>query len=98
MSDIDFNLDRLPASPKDRHDLLAGAPTARHTSLLLSYWRIVLRRRLWILGAILVSMILGVIVTLLMTPKYTASTRIDIQRQGDNIVRIPRRRHRHGPG
>ena len=88
MSDIDFTLDRLPASPKDRHDLLAGAPTARHTSLLLRYWRIVVRRRLWILGAILVSLILGVIVTLLMTPKYTASTRIDIQRQGDNIVRI----------
>jgi capsular exopolysaccharide synthesis family protein len=60
----------------------------RQSSLLMRYWRLFMRRRMWILGAILAAMTIGVIVTLLMTPQYTAVTRIDIQRQGDNIVRI----------
>ncbi len=88
MSDIDFNLERFPATPKERHDLLAGAPTARQTSLLMRYWRMLVRRRLWIAGSILLALIVGVIFTLLMTPMYTAVARIDIQRQGDNIVRM----------
>jgi capsular exopolysaccharide synthesis family protein len=88
MSDIDIHLERAPAHLGERRDLLAGAPTARETSLLMRYWRVLLRRRLWILGSILAALIIGVIVTLLMTPMYTAAVRIDIQRQGDNIVRI----------
>jgi len=68
--------------------LVGSTPTARQSSLLMRYWRLFMRRRMWILGAILASLIIGVIVTLLMTPQYTAVSRIDIQRQGDNIVRI----------
>ena len=88
MSDIDFQIERVPAASRNQHDLLAGAPTARQTSLLTRYWRVLMRRRMWILGSILACLIIGVIVTLLMTPQYTAGTRIDIQRQADNIVRI----------
>jgi capsular exopolysaccharide synthesis family protein len=88
MSDININLDRPFEASRERRHLLAGAPTARQTSLLMHYWRMIMRRRMWILGSILVALVIGVIVTLLMTPMYTAVTRIDIQRQGDNIVRI----------
>ena len=88
MSDIDLRLDRASDAPRPRREPFQPDPGARQTSLLIRYWRLIMRRRNWIIGAIIVSMIIGVIVTLLMTPMYDAATRIDVQRQGDNIVRI----------
>ena len=88
MTDLELQLERGLEPPRARRPLAGGIPTAQQSSLLMRYWRLFMRRRMWILGAILASLIIGVIVTLLMTPQYTAATRIDIQRQGDNIVRI----------
>ena len=48
------------------------------TPILLEYLRVVERRR-WLIAAILaVAILTAVIVTLLMTPQYTASARVEI--------------------
>lgn len=48
-----------------------------------------LRRRKWLVGAIMVGfVILALIITLLMTPVYTAMTRIEISRNQENITNV----------
>jgi polysaccharide biosynthesis transport protein len=55
---------------------------------LMRYWRIVLRWR-WVIAAIVtVAFIVGLIITLLMTPRYTATATIEISRQQDKIVQV----------
>ena len=88
MDNVTFRREALPDHPSDRRGLLGSEPTARQSSLLMRYWRLAVRQRVWILSAIAVALILGVIVTLLMTPMYRATTRIEIQRESKNIVRI----------
>ena len=50
--------------------------------VLLQYWQIALRWKWVILGIIVSALALGFIVTLLRTPKYTATARIEISRDG----------------
>jgi uncharacterized protein involved in exopolysaccharide biosynthesis len=54
--------------------------------LLRQYLRIALRWRYVILGAVAACVILGLIVTLLMTPKYTADSTIEISRESAQIT------------
>ncbi len=58
------------------------------TPLLRQYWRIVWRWRRVILGIIGVCLVLGLIITLLMTPQYTATNTIEISRESGKIVNI----------
>lgn len=47
----------------------------------------ILRRRKWIiLGAVAGALVLGLVVTLLMTPKYTATSTIEIRRETRNVA------------
>lgn len=56
--------------------------------LLRQYWRIFIRRK-WIIGGITAASLLSaLIVTLLMTPMYTATATVEIAREGENIVNI----------
>lgn len=50
------------------------------------YLRIAMRWRYVILGATIASALLGLIVTLLMTPLYTATTTIEISRESNNVT------------
>src|SRR3546814_1134779 len=50
--------------------------------LLRQYWRIAVRRKWVIAGVIAASFMLGLIITLLMTPLYTATATMEIARQG----------------
>jgi len=59
---------------------------AEPTPLLRQVLRIALRWRYLIIGAIAVSLIAGLIVTLLMTPKYTAIATIEISRESSQIT------------
>lgn len=52
------------------------------------YLRILNRRKWVIAGAVLVCLVLGLIATLLMTPKYTAKTTIEISRESNNIAPV----------
>ncbi|MBA2919780.1 polysaccharide biosynthesis tyrosine autokinase [Sphingomonas sp. MAH-20] len=65
-----------------------STPSGGGTPILLEYLRVIERRR-WLIGAILVaSVAIAVIVTLLMTPQYTAKTRVEISRQEQRITNI----------
>lgn len=59
-----------------------------HTPQLLFYFNI-LRRRKWLIGtAAAIGLILGLIITLLMTPMYVSVSQIEIQRESGNITRV----------
>jgi polysaccharide biosynthesis transport protein len=58
------------------------------TPLLMRYLAIVLRRRWILLGSVVLAVALGLIATLLMTPKYTATATIEIARDGQRVVDI----------
>jgi len=56
--------------------------------ILVQYWHVITRWK-WIISAIIaVALIAGLIVTLLITPEYTASTRIQISRDQKNITKV----------
>ena len=54
--------------------------------LIRQYLRIALRWRYVILGSVAACLILGLIITLLMTPKYTADTTLEISRESDQVT------------
>ncbi len=55
---------------------------------LLNYWQIALRWKWVILGILLASLIAGFVATALMSPKYSATTRIEISREEKNVADI----------
>jgi succinoglycan biosynthesis transport protein ExoP len=67
-----------PIRPDDaRH---GGMPAIRQ------YLRIAMRWRYVILGAVVACGLLGLVATLLMTPKYTATSTIEISRESDQVT------------
>jgi polysaccharide biosynthesis transport protein len=56
--------------------------------LLTQYLRIAIRWKWVIGGAIAASLIIALVVTLLMTPQYTAISKIEISREQDKIVKV----------
>lgn len=55
---------------------------------ILQYWQVVLRWR-WVLAAIIgASLAVGLIVTLLMPPLYTARSQIEISREQKNVTNV----------
>ena len=74
------------------HPLAQGESEEARQSLaapmLLQYWQVVLRWKWVILGIILSSLAIGLVATLLMTPKYTATSRIEISREQKNITKV----------
>lgn len=79
-----------PLEAKNLYKPLGGpaAIGAVDTPILLYYWRAIERRR-WIVGGIIVvALILGLVATLLMTPKYTAYAQIEISRVQDNVTNV----------
>lgn len=58
------------------------------TPMLLKYWQIVLRWRFVIIGIIIASLAAGLVATLLMTPQYSAGSRIEISRDQKKITNV----------
>jgi capsular exopolysaccharide synthesis family protein len=57
-------------------------------AMLLRYLNI-LKRQKWILiGSVLVAAIAGLVITVLMTPKYTAEAKLEVQRESARIVNM----------
>lgn len=54
--------------------------------VIRQYLRIAFRWRYVILGAVAVCLVAGLIITLLMTPKYTADATIEISRESDKVT------------
>lgn len=55
---------------------------------LFEYWRIIVKHRYWVVSIFLTAIAIGVLSTLLMTPIYTASTTIQIDREPAKVVDI----------
>ena len=61
-------------------------PNGDPVPLIRQYLRIAFRWRYVILGAVAACALLGIVITLLMTPKYTAYTTVEISREADKVT------------
>lgn len=52
------------------------------------YWRLAVKHRFLIAGSLVAAVIIGVVSTLLMTPIYTASTTIQIDREAARVLNV----------
>ena len=68
-----------------RSDALA-ATTANDVSIIRQYIRIAMRWRYVILGVTVGCVVAGLIITLLMTPKFTATATIEISREANQVT------------
>ncbi|MHA3842284.1 GumC family protein [Sphingomonas aestuarii] len=71
------------AAPLPSDSRIAHADT---TPVIRQYLRIAIRWRYVIIGITAACVILGLIATLLMTPQYTATTEIEIQRESNQLT------------
>lgn len=71
-------------------DVAAPLPgsASSNVPLVRQYLRMALRWRYVILGAVITCVLLGLIATLLMTPKYTATSTIEISRESSQVTNI----------
>jgi capsular exopolysaccharide synthesis family protein len=74
----------LPARPP-RQPLSETDPPQ---SFVLQYWDVVRRRLGLIAATICASLVLGLVLTLLVTPRYTATARIAIEREAANVTNV----------
>lgn len=61
---------------------------AHESPILLQYWHAVLHHKVAIAAILAVCIALGIIVTLLMTPYFTSTSRIEISREQDNLTNV----------
>lgn len=84
MNDLTFN--RAPVSESPGNP--GGELGAGGSPLLLRLLRIAKRWKWLLLGAVAIAVIAGMLITLLMTPLYTAEARLEIQRENYRIVEV----------
>ncbi len=75
-----------PATAGATPNLPVIAPKGDAMPIIRQYLRIALRWRYVIIGAVVSCVILGLIITLLMTPKYTATATIEISRESSQVT------------
>lgn len=74
-------------SPTLRQGVSPVAPASGDTMpVIRQYLRVALRWRYVILGAVVACVIVGLILTLLMTPKFTATSTIEIARESNQVT------------
>ena len=80
---------RAPISQQETRLLLAQGDDDRLLPPeILQYWQVVLRWRWVIAGIIAASLAIGLVVTLLMAPQYTARGQIEISREQKNVTNV----------
>jgi capsular exopolysaccharide synthesis family protein len=55
---------------------------------IAEYWRVAVKHRLIITGAFFSALVIGIVATLLMTPQYTASTTLQIDREAARVLNV----------
>jgi polysaccharide biosynthesis transport protein len=65
-----------------------GNYTAFAPPILLQVWQVVLRWKWVIAGVIFFALAIGLVATILATPQYTASARIEISREQKNVTNV----------
>ena len=89
MNDLTFSRPQDQRADINRGSSDAGMEPARSWQPMLVRYLDIAKRRKWLLmGAIAVAIIAGLIVTLLMTPQYTATSTLEIKREGNRIVNV----------
>lgn len=71
-----------PVAPATEVDVAQRLP------IILQYWQVLLRWKWVALSIIVVALAVGLIATLLMTPNYTATSRIEISREQQNFTNV----------
>lgn len=86
---------RLGATDVRNSETLSAARTARFAGNgdssgfnVAEYWRLAVKYRLLILGAFVAAMVIGVAATLLMTPIYSSSVTLQIDREAARILNV----------
>lgn len=69
-----------PAAPS------LSSVTGERVPIIRQYMRIAVRWRYVIIGSVVACVLLGLIATLLMTPKYTAETTVEISREANKVT------------
>lgn len=85
MTPISSTLHPAHAAPPI-HNLPVPIQSDETMPIVRQYLRIALRWRYVIIGAVVTCIILGLIVTLLMTPKFTATSTIEISRESSQVT------------
>lgn len=67
---------------------LQDVPNGAGVPLITQYLRIAIRWKWIVAGAIAVSLFVALVATLLMTPQFTAISKIEISREQDKIVKV----------
>lgn len=62
--------------------------TTHGTPPLLRYWHAILRHKIAIAAIVAVTLMIGILFTLLTTPYYTATSRIEINRSQDKVTNV----------
>ena len=76
---------REPIEPQlDRQVLAQGGEASAFDFAL--YWNMLLKHRLLLIGSVVAALALGATATLLMTPQYTATTTIQIDREAARVL------------
>jgi capsular exopolysaccharide synthesis family protein len=81
-----MNLVTPAMRPNMPSPVLDPAPYADRSSVIRDYLRILTRWRYVILGAVAICVVIGLIVTFLMTPQYTATSTIEIARETSKVA------------
>jgi len=64
------------------------AEMAQENPVLLQYWHAVLRHKITIAAILAACVALGIVITLLMTPYFVSTSRIEISRKQDNVTNV----------
>jgi capsular exopolysaccharide synthesis family protein len=88
MNDMEFRHGGTAAVGLDEDPGRSPGDAAEQTPLLAQVLTVARRRKWFIIGAIAGMLLAGLAVTLLMTPKYTASAMVEIRREGNDFTNI----------
>ena len=80
MNKITPAIDAVDAQPYE--DVLHKTP------ILVEYWQAMLRHKIAIAIIIAISIVLGIVATLLMTPYYTSTATVEINREQDKVTNV----------
>ena len=76
----------LPAIETADHE--QSDDRAHGTPILVEYWQMVLRHKIAIAIIVGICIIFGIVVTLLMTPYYTSTATVEINREQDKVTNV----------
>lgn len=77
------------ATERSAATLADGQPAgAARASLVRHYFEILMRRKWFLVAPVVATTMLGIILTLLATPRYTATAQLEIRREASRIVKV----------